>query len=599
MQDFFNTSTAADENATKAPTATSRTLVASSSPAEDNTFDFNSWLQSDECAVVRHQTKTFSIIRHVSGTLSLVASIAFVCIILRSRIGLSTTLHRLLFGLCVADILSSSVHVLSSMMAPKDLDYVVWNARGNAASCEASGFIQLFGMNMGLFYNASLCLNYLAIVRYNKKDKFIRDKIEPWMHGISVLYSLAVAIVPLAQQNYNFGQTCLANPYNPKHCTGYEDGVVVDGYKIPCGRGGGDDSVLTFYGTAVYPILFGVLMVIVVTMTLMYRSVLAADKKMRKYGRSALNVGVVDNNDIETQEKGTMVGQVLCFLRGGQQRNKKPRPPKRQISMRRRAILNKAFAYSMAWAATYTYFIIVIFVEFVAKMQVPFSVVVPYTLTLPFQGILNFVIFMFPRVKRAKQSKKDNLSWRQACIRALTSRGGKRGRPALTSRRRRNNSSSIRTSSKRFVLSSSMRSSGRNIERGSLRRSSLDKSVTTPVGGTKERFSLKSRTGAISSQKIQRRETAGENEALQGITVEKSEINSAIKRRISNELNATISAELGPTKRCNITHYGVSGDVENGQNEERDNSSRGEERMVCNAKKEREEMCPDDGSVEN
>lgn len=64
-------------------------------------------------------------------------------------------------------------------------------------------------------------------------------------------------------------------------------------------------------------------------------------------------------------------------------------------------------------------------------------------------------------------------------------------------------------------------------------------------------------------------------------------------------MNATISAELGPTKRCNIPHYGVSGDVENGQNEERDNSSRGEERMVCNAKKEREEMCPDDGSVEN
>ena len=130
-----------------------------------------------------------------------------------------------------------------------------------------------------------------------------------------------------------------------------------------------------------------------------------------------------------------------------------------------------------------------------------------------------------------------------------------------------------------------MRSSGRNIERGSLRRSSLNISVTTPVGGKKERYSLKSRTGAISSQKIQRRETAGENEALQGITVEQSEINSAIKRRISNELNATISAELGPTKRCNIPHYGVSGDVENGQNEERDNSSRGEERMVCNAKK--------------
>ena len=42
--------------------------------------------------------------------------------ILRSQIGLSSTFQRLLFGLCVADILWSFSFMLSTLMIPKEVD---------------------------------------------------------------------------------------------------------------------------------------------------------------------------------------------------------------------------------------------------------------------------------------------------------------------------------------------------------------------------------------------------------------------------------------------------------------------------------------------
>ncbi len=149
--------------------------------------DFYTWEESSsERETKHHQTKVCSFISHAVGSLSLLASIVRICIILRSRNhGLSTTLHRLLFGLCIVDILSSTAHALSSIMPPQELDYVVWNA----ASCGASsGFILLWGtMSSSLLYTASLCLHYLAIVSYHKKEDYIRSKIEPWMYGYSIL----------------------------------------------------------------------------------------------------------------------------------------------------------------------------------------------------------------------------------------------------------------------------------------------------------------------------------------------------------------------------------------------------------------------------
>ena len=406
-------------------------------------FDFDAWLLSDERATIYHQSKVFSIIRHVVGALSLISSIILICIILRSHIGLSSTFNRLLFGLCVSDVLSSVAHTISSAAGPKDLDYAVWNARGNAATCDASRFIQFLGMNLGLFYNASLCLNSLAIVRFKKKEKYIREKIEPFLHWIPIIYCITGSIILAAMKNFNQSQTCLPNFYNPKHCIGYEDGVIPDGYTVPCGRGG-NTAVLAL--TIIhYPPLFGSIIVIVGSMFVMHRTVRKTEQAGLKYGKSTLrlmknqtpkknsiNTGTFDDSKPTRSHKSDQNSDINRNTRTARRtsfsslNNRERKKSKRKSSLSR-AVLNKAFAYSMAWAATYTMSIVLYSME-QTQTNITFPVIVPYTATQPMQGILNFLIFIYPRVKSAKSSKKDNLTWAQALKKALKSRGGKRPR---------------------------------------------------------------------------------------------------------------------------------------------------------------------------
>jgi hypothetical protein len=84
-------------------------------------------------------------------------------------------------------------------------------------------------------------LYYLAIVRYNKTDTYIRESLEPWFHGTTILLPFAIALsgFPLKEFNNPDGGICFAEPYNSPHCIGYEDGFIPSGFTIPCERGDG------------------------------------------------------------------------------------------------------------------------------------------------------------------------------------------------------------------------------------------------------------------------------------------------------------------------------------------------------------------------
>lgn len=54
------------------------------------------------------QSKTSAIIKFFSGIISILASCALIWMIRRSHLGLSTTYHRLILGLCVSDLIYTS-----------------------------------------------------------------------------------------------------------------------------------------------------------------------------------------------------------------------------------------------------------------------------------------------------------------------------------------------------------------------------------------------------------------------------------------------------------------------------------------------------------
>ncbi len=88
------------------------------------------------------------------------------------------------------------------MVVLKEMSYSIPFASGNTAtSCDTIGFlIHHFAVSGSVCYkNGSICFYYLAIIStYNKKYDYIRRKLEPWFHRISILFPLIFSDILLA-----------------------------------------------------------------------------------------------------------------------------------------------------------------------------------------------------------------------------------------------------------------------------------------------------------------------------------------------------------------------------------------------------------------
>jgi hypothetical protein len=286
----------------------------------DQPLDFEAFLKSDLLAARRSEIKTQNIIMPTTGSVSLIASTCLILYILRSHHGLSTTYHRLVFGLSVADISSSFAYVLSSTMVPKEMKYIVPGAQGNTTTCTLQGSLFVVAYTIGAAYNCSICFYYLAIIRYNKKNEYIRNKakLEPWFHGISILFPLVVGFICIAMKGYNeYGAVCHLVPNYPPHCIGYKNGDTPEGFSIPCGRGDGGENPILYLVTLIVgsgSTLIITPTAIVVTMLLMYRSVSKIEQSVQNYGVMALRLNArrsPGNHDDNTETNGDYAVRIL------------------------------------------------------------------------------------------------------------------------------------------------------------------------------------------------------------------------------------------------------------------------------------------------
>jgi len=81
-----------------------------------------------------------------------------------------------------------------------------------------------------------------------------------------------------------------------------------------------------------------------------------------------------------------------------------------------------AAGYALAWAFVFVPFMIAFFL-----LNSNVTIIIRTGLT-PLQGLFNFLVFMSPKVRSAKQPRRRGkiLSWRQAFIKAYMSRGDRR-----------------------------------------------------------------------------------------------------------------------------------------------------------------------------
>jgi MFS family permease len=128
-----------------------------------------------------------------------------------------STRHRILAGMSVCDILSSSAWFLTSWPVPEDFASTVWNV-GNKQTCSAQGFFIQLGIGT-VIYNACLALYYLLVIRYGRKNEYITKRVEPWMHIVAVGFALSTGVASLSLDIFNpIGYSCTITAY-PRFCT--------------------------------------------------------------------------------------------------------------------------------------------------------------------------------------------------------------------------------------------------------------------------------------------------------------------------------------------------------------------------------------------
>eukprot|EP00956_Cyclotella_meneghiniana_P035096 scaffold111227_cov23-Cyclotella_meneghiniana.AAC.1 len=344
------------------------------------------------------QGRSTIILGSTMAIISVISSWCLIRMIMTSKDRLSTTYHRLLLGMSIGDILYSLPIANFGAKSPTDVNYKVWNAHGNQATCTAAGIFGGMGMFLTLFYSCSLNIYYLIFIKYSKSDSYIRKKVEPFLHGITISLALILSIGALVNENYNDGGSgsCITAPiYNPPHCQGYEVGDIREGFTIPCGRGQGE--ILYWISAIVSMIIPPV--VIGVSLGMLYRHVSKQERRMSRYGTGALNSASEQSPSDQNRDRSFSY-----------------------------AVLNKAIAYSVSYFLTWGWGVgaVIMTLLGVETMPVPYDYL--WAMFAPLEGFFNLLIFMHPKVVATKKSNRtDNINWPRAFVKtfwsALSSQG--------------------------------------------------------------------------------------------------------------------------------------------------------------------------------
>ena len=139
---------------------------------------------------------------------SVICSILIIYLILRSPTRLSSSYHRIMFGMSISDVLSSTAMGLTTLPMPRD-DPVVnsygFNGTrlGNFGTCTAQGFIWVLGSYAVFGYNFFLFVYYFCSIGLLLRKRLIERCIEPLLHLTVLSVSLTTAIFTLVTENYN------------------------------------------------------------------------------------------------------------------------------------------------------------------------------------------------------------------------------------------------------------------------------------------------------------------------------------------------------------------------------------------------------------
>jgi len=256
---------------------------------------------------------------------------------------------RLLLGLCTFDMLSSLWLALGKIPVPR-----YDGGFGTRGTCTAQGFFATLGYAVP-YYNASLCLYYLMVIKYKKSQSWIKKKLEIYFHLVPIIVNLSTAVTGLYLQVYNLaGNRCWLASY-PENCTSLPG--------VDCIRGtAAATCAWAFFGVeTVFIFIF-----ILASMVSIYR----------------------ETRNVERRSSRWQFDRADTAVEGGGRRRE------RQRRKHTRAVAKQGMLYVGAFVVTYIWSFIVVFVQRATGKEAPFGLYVAFYTFFPLQGFFNFIIFL-------------------------------------------------------------------------------------------------------------------------------------------------------------------------------------------------------------
>jgi hypothetical protein len=389
------------------------------------------------------QMKAFVVAPMVTGSMSFIASLTIIIMILRSNVKLSTIYRRIIFGISVFDLLQSLSQIFSTVAMEQESG--MWAAIGNTTSCEFKTFFGTIGGCGAVLYSLSLTLYFLLVVKYDKSETVIKKKFEPYLHGVPILYSCGVSIYTLATKNFNqSGPTCWIDS-RPSNCRNDSD---VDCESI------GNPVILKWIamGIPIFTVFIGNCFILgliwrrvrhQVLRSQMYRQSLILPQRQSESQSRPQPVGTLSTvQETTSPEKGQSSKRLFNYLNTSplcrstksalaqqhQNDTNATSPlaarlsrPSRAMVQRLRDISSRAYAYIVGYLMTYSFSIIFRLWQ-LKTPDVPFIVIMLARILYPLQGFFNVVIYTYPHVVSCRRNHGD-YSWLKAFWEVLKSGG--------------------------------------------------------------------------------------------------------------------------------------------------------------------------------
>mmetsp|Transcript_5086 Transcript_5086/g.12488 ORF Transcript_5086/g.12488 Transcript_5086/m.12488 type:complete len:925 (+) Transcript_5086:320-3094(+) len=125
----------------------------------------------------------------VGGLLSVLGSSMMILNVIRDEHKRKRVIGELIIFLCSFDIVGSIAYALTTLPTPTE--DLIYDAKGNKATCTAQGFFIQFG-TISLYMNVSIAFYYLLIIQYSWRESRLRKS---WVYPILFVVPILVGTI--------------------------------------------------------------------------------------------------------------------------------------------------------------------------------------------------------------------------------------------------------------------------------------------------------------------------------------------------------------------------------------------------------------------